>query len=107
MDKERFFALNKCIRTGERVRVLLDLLLECIESGEAGDKPKFFEAVKAAINKEQEAIREMSAAALKGEKKPRKEKASKMPLKVTDLIREEVDNQGVDLDTGDPVSVSD
>lgn len=106
MDKERFFALNKCIRTGERVRVLLDLLLECIESGDAGDKPKFFEAVKAAINKEQEAIREMSAAALKGEKDS-EDKVNKMPLKVTDLIHEEVDNQGIDLDTGDPVSVSD
>lgn len=61
MDKDRFFGLTKDIRTGERVRVLFDMLMETIGAEETIKKGEFFEVLRSKIVAEQDAIREMTS----------------------------------------------
>lgn len=94
MDKERFFSLTKDIRTGERVRVLFDLLMECIGAQESIKKGEFFEMLKAKIVAEQEAQAELMKAGGLDVKKKRHRKAKEAveEMDADAYFKEETDN---------------
>lgn len=90
MEKSRFLELTKQIKTGERVRVLFDMIMELIEAAPDIQKADFWESLKGKIVAEQEAIQELtrqSVEAKKPEVKRRKKGAAS--AQELDLRKEE------------------
>lgn len=60
MDKDRFFQLVKQHKTGERVRVLFDIIMELIEASPDAERVDFWGLLKAKLQGEQDAMAELT-----------------------------------------------
>lgn len=76
MEKDRFFNLTKQIKTGERVRVIFELLMECIEASPDEERVDFWGKLKAKMVAEQEAIQELTKSSMDKPKQVSKKRAT-------------------------------